>query len=1109
MVALAFFSLIFITPGFSQAVSGNIFGTIIDSSGASVPQANITLKNTATGNSTKTVSNDTGNYTANDLAPGTYEITAGKQGFSNAVRRGVPLGVGQSMRADLSLTVGQQTQEVNVTEAPAGIETDRAEIQTRLSADQISQLPVLNRNFTNLTLLTPGATLNTFQHNASENPQQSTLVNTNGQEFSGTNYLLDGMNNNDSVLGITMVNPPIDSVNQLVISTSNYDAEYTQAGGAVINISTHAGTNDIHGSAFEFLQNNIFQARDPFTQGLHDPGTPSPDHRGLPELRWNQFGGSLGGPVVKNKIFLFGDYQGTQRRIGASQSLRVPTAAERAGNLSDLGVPIYDPATGNPDGTGRAPLAGNAVSPSRISTPAANLLAALPLPNLTPSSPAANNYAASGVEAFDTNQFDIRGDHYISDKLRYFVHYGFLQASINAPGPFGLYGGPAYPAWQFTGASDARNQNVAGTASYTVSPTMLTDLRIGVSRYRVNVSALDSSQQLANNIGIPGLNIADRPDTFGLPNLNINGTGGFSMGYSCNCPLTQRETLLDIVNNWTRVIGNHTIKFGGTWEMAWNQRLPSDNHRAGVYAFDQGVTSIAGNSSSGLGLAAFLLGLPDGFQRFAQLTTTQEDRQNRMFYFVQDTWRVTKKLTVNYGVRWDTWFPDFALHSGQGGRYDVTNNIVYVAGVGGVSASGNSKAQLKNFAPRLGIAYAFNDKTVVRTGYGRSYFQGTFGWNFNNLAADTYPTIVNQNITSATPFQAVFPLTTAPPAPVFPTIPANGLLPLPDGIGVSYIPANQKIPYADQWNFTLERAIAPDFNLSIGYVGNIGRHLNGGFEINAAVPGPGPLDPRRPLFAKFGLTQPIFDKCDCTSSNYNSLQVRAEKRVSHGYSVLASYTWSKTMDFGEFGTPTNQYNARLDYGPADFDRTHVFTLAHTLELPFGRGRALLSNAHGVAQALVGGWNFRGITSVSSGLGFSPSLSNSGKLNTSTNNTGLNSDMSTRPDQAGDPLAGISQNRNMWFNPAAYAPPGVFLFGSAGRNSLRGPNFFEADWSLSKEFQFHERYRLDARWEVFNAINRTNLGLPSTAVDSSAAGLIQDISPGANMRNMQFGLHLSF
>jgi hypothetical protein len=1093
----------------AQAVSGNIFGSVLDPSGAAVTGAAVTLRNTTTGNSTKTITNDTGNYTAPDLAPGIYEITVEKAGFSKAVQQNVLLGIGQSVRTDISLQVGGQTQEVTISAAPSGLETDRAETQIKLSADQISQLPVLNRNFTNLTLLAPGATLNTFQHAPSENPQQSTLVNTNGQEFSGTNYLLDGMNNNDTVLGITMVNPPMDSVNQLVISTSNYDAEYTQAGGAVVNISTRSGSNELHGSAFEFLQNNVFQARDPFTQGLHAPGTPTPPNRGIPELRWNQFGGSLGGPIVKNKLFFFGDYQGTQRRIGASQSLRVPTAAERTGNLSDLGVPVYDPATGNPDGSGRTLFPNGVIPGNRISTPAANLLAALPLPNLTPGSPAANNFATSAVESFDTNQFDLRGDHYVTDKLRYFVHYGFLQASINAPGPFGLYGGTAFPAWQFTGASDARNQNAAGTLSYTVGPNTVTDFRVGMSRYRVAVSALDAGQQLATSVGIPGLNIPGRPDTFGLPDLNINGTGGFTMGYSCNCPLTQRETLLDFVNNWTKIAGNHTVKFGGTWEMAWNQRLPSDNHRAGVYTFDQTVTSVSSDPSSGLGLATFMLGLPDSFKRFSQLTTTQEDRQNRMFFFIQDTWRATRKLTINYGVRWDTWFPDFALNAGQGGRYDVTNNIVYIPNIGGISESANSKVQLANFAPRFSIAYAFNDKTVVRTGYGRSYFQGTFGWNFNSLAADVYPTIVNQNITPATPFQAVFPLTTAPPTAVFPTIPANGQLPLPDGISTNYIPSNQKIPYADQWNFTIERQVAPDLNVSVGYIGNIGRHLNSGFQLNAAVPGPGPLDPRRPLFAKFGLTQPIFDKCDCSSSNYNGFQVRAEKRVTHGYSILASYTWSKTMDFGEFGTPTDQYNARLDYGPADFDRTQVFTLAHTLELPFGRGRHFMSNARGFVDAVLGGWNFRGITSFYTGLAFSPSLSNSGALNTSTANTGLNSDMSTRPNIVGNPTGGISQNRNSWFNPSAYAAPGVFLFGTSARNSLRGPNLLEADWSLSKEFRFVERYRLEFRWEVFNAINRTNLALPVTAVDSSAAGIIQDIYPTAPMRNMQFGAHFSF
>jgi hypothetical protein len=1102
-LVLVFFIGSLASSSFGQAVSGNIIGTITDPSGAAVSGGQITVENAGTSVSTQVTANESGNYTVANLTPGTYTLTITKPGFQKFIQQNVNVTISQSTRVDASLQVGAATQEVTVTAAPPALETDRAVVQTQISAAQISSLPISNRNFTNLALLTPGAVVNTFQHAPSENPQQSTLVNTGGQEFAGTNYQLDGMNNNDTVLGITMVNPAVDSVGSFTAQSNNYDAEY-QATGNVIQVETKSGTNDFHGSAFEFLQNNIFQARDPFTQGLHAPGTPAPPNRGIPELRWNQFGGSIGGPIKKDKLFFFGDYQGTQRRIGASQSIRVPTAAERTGDLSDLGVPIYDPSTGNPDGTGRAVFPGTNLA-GRISPPAAALVAALPLPNIASTNPAAPNYAVGAVENYNTNQFDTRGDYFISDKFRVFGRYSYLAANITAPGPFGLYGGPAFPQWGFSGLSDALNQNVASGVTYTISPSLQTEVRFGFSRYRVTVAAQDQTTQLANTVGIPGLNLAGRPDTNGLPDLTINGAGGFSMGYSCNCPLHERETLLDYVNNWTKIAGNHTLRFGGTFEMAWNQRLPSDNHRAGVYQFNDSVTSDSSVSSSGLGLASFLLGDPSSFDRFEQVSTTQEDRQNRMFYFAQDTWRITPKLTLNLGVRWDVWFPDFSLNAGQGGRYDVTNNIVYIPGVGGVSLSGNSQTQWHNFSPRIGIAYAPNAKTVIRIGYGRGYTLGTFGWTFNNLAADVYPSIVNQSITPTSSFFPVFPLTTAPPPVVFPTIPSNGMLPLQDGIGVSYIPANQKIPYVDMWNFTIEREIAPQLNVSVSYVGNIGRHENGGFQLNAAVPGPGAdANLRRPLFGKFGLSQGIFDKCDCTSSNYNALQFQANKRFSTSYSLLANFSWQKALDFGEFGTPTNQYDASQDYGPASFDREFVFTLAHTLELPFGRGRKYLAGRSGFVNAVVSNWAFRGITSYYSGLPFSPSIGNQAFLNSP--------DMTSRPELIGNPYV-ANQTATLWFNPLAYGTPPLYTFGNAGNNSLRGPNFFEADWQVAKAFKFKERIGLEFRLDVFNVINRQNLALPNTQVDSPAGGLITDIQVcstcGNGMRNMQFGAHITF
>jgi hypothetical protein len=995
--ALPAFALMFCSRPmlFAQATAGAILGTVTDSSGASVPDADVTITNSDKNIETKVRTNGSGNFTQSQLIPGRYAITISKDGFQTYSQENITLGVGASIRVDARLQVGEQTQQVTVSAAPPGLVTDSAQVTSSMTAPQLEQLPVVNRNFTNLSLLAPGATLNTFQHAASENPQQSTLVNTNGIEFAGSAYVLDGMNNNDTVLGITMVNPPVESVADTNVITSNYDAEYTQAGGAVILVETKSGSNVIHGSVFEYLQNNIFQARDPLTQGLHDPGTPSPDHRGVPELRYNQFGGSIGGPIIKDKLFFFADYQGTLRRMGGTQLIRVPTAAERLGDLGDLQTAIFDPATGNADSTGRAAFPGGVIPQNRFSPPALNVLSNLPAPNLTGTNPASPNYSVSQVESYDTHQFDVRVDHSVNDKLRYFAKYSSLLADISAPGPFGLFGGPSFPSIGFTGASNAHNHNGVFSFNYTFSPTLLSEERFGLSRYDVTVTALDGSEQLATQAGIPGLNLPGRPDTFGLPNLNITGTGAFSMGYSCNCPLHERETLLDFVSNWTKVAGNHTIKWGGTFEPAWNLRLPSDQHRAGVYAFNPGVTSLGASSTGGLGLASFLLGLPSQFQRFSQTSTDQEDRQNRMFYFVQDTWRVTPKLTLSVGLRWDTWFPDHTLHSGQGGRYDVVTNTVLIPGVGGISRSGNSKTQWANLAPRFAIAYAPNDKTVIRAGYGRSHFQGTFGYTFNNIAADVYPLVVTQDIISSSPFSSIFPLSTAPPAAAFPTIRSNGRLPLTSGVNPAYIPPNQKIPSVDQWNVTVERRIAVGINLAVAYVGNIGRHLNAGFNLNSAVPGPGSdINLRRPLFAQFGLTDPIPERCDCTSSNYNALQIRGEKRFENGYSLLASYTWSKALDFGEFGTPTNQFNARTDYGLADFNRANVFTLAHTYVLPLGPGRHFLSNAKGVTRVLVSGWQFSGITTWEGGLPFSPALAN---------NASLNSDMVLRPDQTLDPF----------------------------------------------------------------------------------------------------------
>lgn len=1116
-------SVLFLVPrAQGQAAYGTIIGTVTDPSEAAVPGAKVTATDKNKGTSSSTTTNASGYYTITNLTPGNYQLTVEVKGFKTFIQDNLPVIVGTSTALNITLQVGAVGETVTVDATPPLLETDRAAVGTDMTSGQVSSLPVLNRNFTELELLLPGTAKMPWQHGQTENPQGGIQINTNGQLFSGTNFMIDGMDNTDPVLGIIMINPPIDSIQEFKATTGNFDTEFSQAGGSVIQAAVKSGTNEFHGSLFEFLQNNDLEAHDPFV-------TVSPR---VPPLHWNQFGGSIGGPFKKDKLFGFFDYQGTRQRNGGTNELYVPTTNERAGDLSDLGVPIYDPTTGNPDGTGRTQFVSfpsgpnanslcsnaagcpNMIPADRISAPAAALLALLPSPNHPGGGPGQNNYTASGVQVFNTNQFDIKVDHYVTEKLRYFARYSYGGYHLDTPGSFGQYGGPQLNGLSFEGTSNVRNQNGVGTATYTFSPSLIGDVRFGVTRYRVFVSAPDETKQLATQVGIPGINDPNRKDTWGLPDFNVGGTGGFTnLGFQCNCPLDEEETEFQGATTWTKTWSNHTFKWGADVRHRQNKRLPSDQHRAGVYGFDAGVTSDAAVADSGLPLASFLLGDPSAFNRFAQISTDQQDVQWSMYYFVEDIWRLTPKLTLNYGLRWDTWFADTSLNAGQGGRYDVTTNTVYIPGVGGVSKSGGVETQYHNISPRLGIAYSLNPKTVIRGGWGRSFFQGTFGWTFNTLDADVYPSIVNQSIPQPSAFFPVVfqsgvtdnTLASAPQAPVFPAIPSNGRIPLPDGIGTSNIPTNQKIPYVDSWNVTIERQAFQDATVSLGYVGNVGRHLNAGWNLNAPVPGPGSNTSRQPLFAAFGLTQDIFNKCDCESSDYHALQIKFTKRFSRNYSILSSYTWAKALDFGEFGTESNQYNYRVDHGPAVFDRASIFTLGHTVLLPFGRGQRWGADWGRAVNAILGGWEWTGITTAESGLPFSVTV----------NNTTLNTfDMTLRPDHAGNPSSGTcastgasTHSINCWFNPAAFAIPAPYTFGNVSRNSLRGPGLFTANWGLDKHFQITERVDLQFRWEVFNAFNRANFQNPDNNISDAKAGVISDIS--SPMRNQQLGLRLTF
>jgi hypothetical protein len=695
-------------------------------------------------------------------------------------------------------------------------------------------------------------------------------------------------------------------------------------------------------------------------------------------------------------------------------------------------------------------------------------------------------------------------DQNITDNLRYFARYsygGFFKLSPPAFGPEA--GGPGLTGLGFAGESKTRNQNAVGTVTYVVNPSVLTDFRFGYNRYRVNVLPLDFGQNTAEAVGIPGLNLPNRDDTSGIPSFIIDGNGGFRQGYGldvnqCNCPLFQREFVFQMVNNWTKIAGNHTFKWGADVRRAQNIRLPSDRRRNGNFTFAPTVTGALGVTGSGLGPAAFLLGMPSFFERFAQNATDAEDAQWRMFYFAQDSWRVTRKLTLSLGLRWDTWFPNFSINPGQGSRYHVPDNSIIVAGVGGNSKAAGVRTQWTNFSPRVAIAYQATDRTVFRVGWGRSYYEEIFGWNFNYIA-NNYPTLITQSLTQTTPFTPVFGFAEGPPPVVFPDIPANGILTLPDKVGVNYRPPDIYFPYVDSWNFSIERLLLKDMTGTVSYVGNVGRHVRQIIPLNQAIPGPGPLNPRRPLYNRFGLTQPIGDQSLGGSNNYNALQTKLNKQFSRNFQFVASYTWSKSID-NSHGLLLNDI---INRGVADFDRAHVFTLGHTVILPFGQGQPFLSGVSGAARHLVEGWEFSGLTLLQSGLPFSPSLNN---------NASLNADAGLRPDRitTADPedVPG-GQNRDAWFNPAAYSVPAPFQFGTAGRNSLRGPGLAAFDWALNKRFNIAENRTLQLRWEVYNMLNRTNLANPNGAIDAGANSTARITNISSPMRQMQLGLRFDF
>jgi outer membrane receptor protein involved in Fe transport len=815
----------------------------------------------------------------------------------------------------------------------------------------------------------------------------------------------------------------------------------------------------------------------------------------------------------------------------------VPTAAARAGDLSAYGVNIYDPLSGATPGT-RSQFPGNVIPADRLSPQAQNLIDLIPLPNTTGTENGTrNNFIAQGSEKFNADQFNGRLDGRLSEKLNVFGRYSFAKYSLDGPVSFGEGGGAQLVS--LGGNSKVKNHSVAAGFDYTLNSTTILDLRFGFYQYKVNVLQFDFGQTGATDAGIPGLNF-DNTFTSGLPSLfvgrdNSTGAGDVEFGAGlevnrCNCPLDQNEKQWQVVSNLTKVFGNHTAKFGFDIRRAYNLRVASDSHRSGELSFFPERTM--GPAGGGMGLATFLLGDVSLFRRFVSTSTDARERQWRHFYYAQDTWRATPKLTINAGLRADIYNPQTVNEAGNGGWLDIKTGEIRVGGVGDIDLAGNVENKI-NWAPRLGMSYQLNDKTVIRAGYGRSYDTGVFGSIFGHAVTQNLPVLSIQELSAPNNFDSVFTLAQGPSAPVFVQPGPNGRLPLPNGVSARLLLDKQNVPALDAWNVTVQRQLTNTISAEVGYVGN---HSNRAFIGNGpaanyndpTLVGFGTLnrDQRRPFFAgpiqgfplgpqedagsfgaPFGWTQGLDFFCNCGKTDYQAMQAKITRRFAGGWSLLAHYTFqhAKNNDGSYFFIDPN-----LNYALNNFQRTHNFVVSAIAELPFGKGKRFVSDASGLTDAIVGGWQFNTNIYIQSGLPFDVEYQGAG----ADRDVGPN-----RPDLVGD--ASGPKTQEQWYNAtpigqsgSAFGRPAVGTFGNMERDSLTGPGFWNVDASLFKRFRIAGDSHLEFRIEVVNLFNHVNLGQPNRTVGTLTeprpdAGRITSTAAQNQMRNIQFGFRFQF
>jgi hypothetical protein len=1078
----------------AQAPTGQITGTVTDPSGAVVSGATVTATNNATNARRQTATNEDGLFSLPALPPGNYQLQVEASGFPKQVTEGLELQVGQVARVDFALRIGNVSETVQVSGAAPMLQSETAELGTVIENKRIVDLPLNGRNYLQLASLAPGATTN---GPASSQGQQrmggarnSFALNVAGQRVHYNHYTLDGVENTDPNFNTYLILPSIDALQEFKVESGIFQAEYGRA-IAQINVTTKSGTNAIHGAAFEFLRNSQLDAKNYFDRG----------NQPIPPFKRNQFGVTIGGPLKKDRIFWLFSYEGLRERKALTSTGLLPNEMQRAGDFSNLSVQLVDPLTKviqNNQVVSSTPFPGNRVPANRISPLSSKILNDFyPLPNIS----APNNFINNEGRRSDSNQYNGRLDFIESTNSSWFFRYSQADDPQYLP--------TFIPGMGNNVQIEAKQPVLANTRLFGVNK--VNEFRFAVNRFiSQNIQTRANTTNIVQELGIPGLDTSI-PLFWGVPFFQISG---FSSVGECNdCPFVNWNTSFQVKDDFSWTAGRHQIKFGGEFRRVRYNQIGAVVPR-GRFTFNGQYSNVP--------MADFLLGFMSSSE--GQVGAPIANYRSSYYgLYVQDAWKVTDKLTLNLGLRYEAEPPYYDKHDAIVNidyAWDNSHDPIFVrAGTGDVLEGSPKfpveppfqlvrdgrfgrrayKSDWNDFAPRIGLAYQLSPGTIIRSGAGIYYVRDIGNAVFDIVRNIPFTIRQNEVANSLTPnlsWDRPFTQTGAP----------------------TFILANQfdePTSWVGQWSLGVQRELTKNMSLEVSYLGSTGVHLRRLQTYNSAPPGPGSTNSRRPFTYLNGNIQTM---TAASHSTYNALLVRLQHRFYNGFTLLSSYSYSKSIDNGsgvrttdgDALTPSNNYNLNAERGRSAFDFRQRWTNSFVYELPFGKGKRWL-NGNAFANAVIGGWQIGGIITLQAGF---PNSIFCGPGNWQNNDTTCYADATgLKPE-----LPRGEQDPSRWFNLDAFTnrlgipnnrPQDItqYRYGNAGRNVLDGPGIIAVDASVTKTWTLYEGYRLEFRGEAFNLPNHPLWGQPNTSPGSPTYGVIGGtrIDP----RDIQLALKLIF